>query len=150
MEYKRFGNQIAVRMDRGDELCAKLLALAEAENIRLASVTGLGASNDVTLGVYRTGLKEYFKSRFNGSDYELASITGNISQKEGKPYLHLHAVIGSPMGGDSGQGRHQDEVHAGHLNAAVISATAEIFVNVLDGDAGRKFSDEIGLNLLEF
>ena len=29
MEYRRFGDRIAVRMDRGDEVCAKLLELAE-------------------------------------------------------------------------------------------------------------------------
>jgi predicted DNA-binding protein with PD1-like motif len=141
MEYRRFGDRIAVRMDRGDEVCAKLLELAEKENIRLASVTGIGASNDVTLGVFNTADKKYSKLRYNDSDYEIASITGNLSRQEGKPYLHLHAAIGNPVRG---------ETHAGHLNAAVISATAEIMVGVVDGEVGRKFSDEIGLNLFEF
>jgi predicted DNA-binding protein with PD1-like motif len=141
MEYRRFGDRIAVRMDRGDEVCAKLLELAEKENIRLASVTGIGASNDVTLGVFNTKNKEYSKFRFSGLDYEIASITGNLSRQDGKPYLHLHAAIGNPV---------CDETHAGHLNAAVVSATAELMVGVVDGEAGRKFSDEVGLNLFAF
>lgn len=34
MEYRRFGNKIVARIDRGEEVCAKLLELAEAEDIR--------------------------------------------------------------------------------------------------------------------
>ena len=80
MEYRRFGNKIVARIDRGEEVCAKLLELAEAEDIRLASVSGIGASNDVTLGVFDTGTKEYFKKHYNGIDYELGSGTGSPSR----------------------------------------------------------------------
>ena len=141
MEYKRFGNKIVARLDKGEEVCAKVLELAEREDIRLGGVSGLGASNDVTLGVFNTTTKVYKKTQFNSTDYEIGSITGNLSRQDGKPYLHLHAVIGSPVTG---------ECHAGHLNAAVISATCELIIDVIDGEVGRKFYDEIGLNLYEF
>ena len=141
MEYRRFGNKIVARIDRGEEVCAKLLELAEAEDIRLASVSGIGASNDVTLGVFDTGTKEYFKKRYNGIDYELGSVTGTLSRQNSAPYLHLHAVIGSPS---------HEQCHAGHLNAAVVSATCELVIDVIDGEVGREFSDEIGLNLFKF
>ena len=141
MEYRRFGDKIVVRIDKGEELCSALLELAEKENIRMAGVTGIGASDDVTLGVFDTGTKVYNKTRFNATAYELGSVTGNLSRQDGKPYLHLHAVIGSPAKG---------ECHAGHLNAAVISATCELVIDVIDGEVGRKFSDDIGLNLYEF
>ena len=42
------------------------------------------------------------------------------------------------------------ECHGGHLNRAVISATAEIFITAIDGTAGRRMSESIGLNLIEF
>lgn len=140
MEYKRFGSKLVVRLEKGDELCAALLALAETEDVRLASVSGIGASNDVTLGVFDTRTKEYFKKRYNSWDYELASVTGNLSRQEGKPYLHLHAVIGSPA---------NEKVHAGHLNAAVISATGEFVVDIIDEEVGRRFDADIGLNLFD-
>ena len=41
-------------------------------------------------------------------------------------------------------------VHGGHLNRAIISATAEIQIQVIDGEIGREFSQEIGLNLFKF
>lgn len=141
MEYRRFGSKLVVRLERGEEVCAKLLELAERENIRTAAVSGIGASNDVTLGVFDTGTKEYFKKRYNGIDYELGSLTGTLSRQDGAPYLHLHAVIGSPA---------HEQCHAGHLNAATISATCELMIDVIDGEVGRRFAEDIGLNLFEF
>ncbi len=141
MDYRRFGTKLVIRLDPGEELCGSLLDLAQRENVRLASVTALGASDDITLGVFDTRSKQYFKKRYNARNYELASVVGNLSRKDGEPYLHLHAVIGCPE---------TEECHGGHLNAAVISATAEIVVDIIDGEAGRKFSDQVGLNLYEF
>ena len=149
MEYRRFGDKLVVRLDRGEEVCAKLLELAQAEDIRLASVSGIGASGDVTLGVFNPRIKEYKSVHYEG-DYEIASLTGNLSRKDGEPYLHLHAVIGNPT--DKFEWHHNPSgvTYSGHLSAAVISATCELVIDVIDGEAGRKFSDEIGLNLYEF
>ena len=55
-------------------------------------------------------------------------------------YLHLHIAAGDEEG----------LVHGGHLNRAIISATAEIQIQVIDGEIGREFSEEIGLNLFKF
>ena len=71
----------------------------------------------------------------------ISALVGNVSRKEGEPYLHLHITIGNPVTG---------EVHAGHLTSAVISATLELFLQVWDGDVDRRFSDTVGLNLFEF
>ena len=66
---------------------------------------------------------------------------GNVTRKEGEPYLHLHITIANPVTG---------EVHAGHLTSATISATLELFLQVWDGQVGRQFSDQVGLNLFQF
>ena len=47
-------------------------------------------------------------------------------------------------------GPSEDLVHGGHLNRAIISATAEIQIQVIDGEIGREFSEDIGLNLFKF
>ena len=38
----------------------------------------------------------------------------------------------------------------GHLNEARVSATCEVVVRVINGEVGRQFSNEIGLNLFKF
>jgi predicted DNA-binding protein with PD1-like motif len=48
-----------VRLDPGEELVKSLIDLTEKENIRLASVTAIGASNNVTLGIFDTKSKKY-------------------------------------------------------------------------------------------
>jgi len=141
MEYRKFKKRIVARLDPGEEVVQSILLIAEKENVRLASVMAIGASDDVTLGIFDTKAKKYGSVRYNAHDYELASVAGNLSRKDGEPYLHLHAVIANPL---------HDECHGGHLSAAVVSATCEIIIHEVAGEVGREFSDEIGLNLFAF
>ena len=129
-----------MRLDPGEEIVEQLTALVERENVRLGSVSALGAAGDVTIGIFNTREKQYHSRRYQG-DYEISALVGNVSRKEGEPYLHLHITIGNPVTG---------EVHAGHLTSAVISATLELFLQVWDGRVDRKFSDQVGLNLFQF
>jgi predicted DNA-binding protein with PD1-like motif len=131
---------ILVRLDPGDEIVDSLTRICQAEDVHLACVNGLGAANDVTIGIFSPGVKKYATVDYR-DDYEISALTGNVTRKDGEVYLHLHITIGNPT---------KDEVHAGHLSRAVISATSEIFLQVWSGEVGRKFSDKIGLNLFEF
>ena len=114
MNYGKYGDTYIVRLEVGDEICAALLSFAEKENITLAEVSGIGAVNAFTVGVYDTAEKKYYANEFSGA-YEIVSLSGNITQKDGKPYLHLHFSAGDSAG----------RVFGGHLNSAVISATAK-------------------------
>ena len=139
MEYRKFGNTIVARMDRGEEIVTSVLALAEQEHIRLASIQALGAIDRFTVGVFNTETKQYRANEFSGA-FEIVSLTGTLSTMDGKPYCHLHLSAGNEKG----------EVFGGHLNSARISATCEMVLQLIDGQVERKFSEEIGLNLFEF
>ena len=140
MEYRKFDQGYVLRLDPGEEVVASLTKLVEQEQVQLGCVSALGAANDVTIGIFNTVEKKYYSQRYQG-DYEISALVGNVTRKEGEPYLHLHITIGSPATG---------EVHAGHLTSCTISATLELFLQVWEGQVGRKFSDTVGLNLLEF
>ena len=62
MEYKRIGDTIALRLDPGDEIVAKILEVAQKENVPLGSVTGIGGTDDVTGGVFNMEKKGYARS----------------------------------------------------------------------------------------
>ena len=140
MEYRKFSQGYVLRLDPGEEIVASLTRLVEQEQVQLGSVTAIGAANDVTIGIFSTQEKQYHARRYQG-DYEISALVGNVTRKEEEPYLHLHITIGNPVTG---------EVHAGHLTSATISATLELFLQVWDGQVGREFSDQVGLNLFRF
>lgn len=139
MEYKRFGDKIFARIDPGEDIVQQLTFLADKEQISLAHVNGLGAVNDFTTGVFDVQKKEYYSFNTTGS-YEILSLTGTITEKENEPYLHIHMSAGNEEGA----------VVGGHLNRAVVSATAELVIDIVKGKINRKFSEEIGLNLFDF
>ena len=139
MDYRRFGSHIVARFDRGEEILESLKALALKENVRLASVSALGAVDDFTVGVYRVDEKKYYANHFEGA-FEIVSLTGTISTMNGEYYAHLHMSAGNDRG----------EVFGGHLNRAVISATCELVIDVIDGVVERRADPEVGLNLFEF
>ena len=139
MEYKRFNNTVIVRIDRGEEILTKIKELALKENIKLAHVSALGATNDFTVGVYKVDEKKYYKNHFVG-DFEIVSLTGTINTMNHEFYTHIHMSAGN----DSG------EVFGGHLNEAVVSATCEMVITIIDGEVDRFLDSETGLNLFSF
>ena len=139
MDYKRFDNAIVLRVDRGEEILEQLKAVCLKENVKLASVSGIGAINDLTSGVWDVERKEYFSNHFTGV-YEVANLVGTITTMNGEYYAHIHISAGDAQG----------HVVGGHLNRAVVSATSEIVLHLIDGTVEREFSPEVGLNLLKF
>lgn len=49
MNYRKFNNTIVLRLDKGDEVITSLKKISELENITLADVSGLGATNCFTV-----------------------------------------------------------------------------------------------------
>ncbi len=139
MEYRRFGNDVIVRIDRGEEITEQVRLVAEREGIRLARVSALGAVDDLTVGVFNTEDKTYRANHFRGR-FEIVSLTGTITTKDGGYYGHLHMSAGDENGA----------VFGGHLNSAKVSATCEMVIRIIDGVVEREMSEEIGLNLFRF
>ena len=139
MEYRKFNNTIVARIDKGEEILDKIKEIALKENITLANINALGATNDFTVGVFKTEEKKYYSNNFKG-DFEIVSLTGTINTMNGEFYTHIHMSAGNDKG----------EVFGGHLNRAVVSATCEMIINIIDGNVDRKFDGDIGLNLFEF
>ena len=139
MDYKRFNNAIVLRVDRGEEILEQLKAVCLKANVKLASVSGIGAINDLTSGVWDVERKEYFSNHFTGV-YEVANLVGTITTMNGEYYAHIHISAGDSQG----------HMVGGHLNRAVVSATCEMVIRVIRGQVDRAFDEGVGLNLLRF
>jgi len=138
MKTKKIGNKIIVRIDKGEEIVESLLNICKEYNVTLGSIMGLGATNKVTIGLFDVDTKKYHSEKFTGN-YEIAPLTGNITMMNKEPYLHLHINVCDASHHSFG----------GHLNKAVVSATFEAIIDLIDGQVTRVFDDETGLNLLE-
>ena len=86
MEYRKFSQGYVLRLDPGEEIVSSLTRLVEEEGVQLASVSALGAANDVTIGIFNTVEKQYYSHRYQG-DYEISALVGNGH------------VVGRPQGG---------------------------------------------------
>ena len=139
MDYQKFGGTYVVRLDPGDEIVEKVLWLAAVEDIRLATVSGLGTVDNVTLGIYSPDTKQ-FKANMFHADFEIVSLTGTITTQRKRPYAHLHMAVGDLAG----------RCYGGHLNRGVVSATAELIIQTIPGEVDRQPNPQIGLNLMHF
>lgn len=138
MQYSKHGNTIFCRIEKGEEITAALLKLAEIENIGAAGVSGIGATDNFTAGIFDTSKHCYNEVHFTG-DHEITSLTGSLTRMNQKPYQHLHITCAGADGA----------VKGGHLLSATVSLTAEIIVTVLEGEVTRKRNEELGINLIE-
>ena len=139
MDFRKFNDKYIIRLEKGEDIVESLTKLVKEEDIKLGKVTGIGAVNDIEIGLFHTEEKKYYSKRIQG-DMEIVSLAGNISTMEGEKYLHLHIAVGDE----------NLEVYGGHLNAARVSATVEIMIDLIDGEIDREFNEEVGLNLIKF
>lgn len=139
MEYRRFANTIVARIDKGEEVLENLKVICEKENVKLANVNALGAINDFEVGLFNIDEKKYYSQKHTGN-FEIVSLTGSVTTKNGETYMHIHLSAGDK----------ENKVYGGHLNRAVVSATCEMFIQIIDGTVERKFDEETGLNLFKF
>lgn len=139
MEYQKIDNKIYLRVDRGEEVLEKILEVATKENIALASVQAIGATDKFTVGLYSVENKKYSSKTYEG-EFEIVSLLGNITRKDGQPHIHLHIACGDE----------NNHVFGGHLNYLRISATFECVITLSDGKITRKVDPITGLNILEF
>ena len=139
MEYKKVKNHIIIRLDVGEEIISSIMNILKNEKISFASITGIGATNDFTIGTYDVTNQLYKKSNYKGV-YEIVSLLGNTSTMNNEPYIHIHMSAADK----------NNNVVGGHLNEAYISATAEIVLNIIETNVDRIKDTNTGLNIFKF
>jgi predicted DNA-binding protein with PD1-like motif len=138
MNYKVDGQTIILVLEQGEDIVEQVTAIAQQQNGKFGTVSGIGACQGVELNFYNLETQTYEK-RAVKEPLELISLLGNISHVDDKPFAHLHATFGT----------NQYQTLSGHLTKAIVSATAEIVITMTDVDINRKHNSKIGLNLLD-
>lgn len=118
----RLGSVYLFRVPEDEELVSYLTRFARERGIRVGVVSAIGALKGCTIGFYDQREQRYEYTRIE-EEVELTSLSGNISTKEGEPFVHAHAVLGGRDG----------STYSGHLVEAKVFV-AEVFVAELSGD----------------
>ena len=113
-----------VNFSPGDELLSGLTDLAIAHNITSGYITGLGGLSGALLA-WGDPVVGGFKKIPIDEKCELISLIGHIQLRDGKPVVHLHAVVGFGDG----------STKAGHVFEARVAPLAEISVVATNADA---------------
>lgn len=137
MKFKRCDTKVIVRIDKGEEIVNTLKTLCKKLNIKLGTISGIGATNKVTIGLLDGKTKKYHSQEFIG-DHEIAPLLGTITTMNGEIYLHLHVNVCNG----------EQKSFGGHLSSAVVSATFEGVIDIIDGEVDRVFDQNTGINLL--
>ena len=139
MKSCRYGDFIYLRIDRGEEIVGEIKGFCTREGITAGLISGLGSVSRAELGLFDVEEKKYIKTEFTGI-LEIASMNGNVSRMNGETYLHIHAVLSD----------RECRAFGGHFASGVVAATCEVMIRPVEGNPGRKFDGEVGLNMLDF
>lgn len=126
---------LALKM--GENLFEGIMRCAAAVNLKSASISGLGALDDVTVAYYNLSTKQYQTKLFKGM-YELISLNGNVARFDGKHFIHIHAALGTE----------EYNVVGGHIMDATVGPSAEITIVPLSANIDRQYDDATGLKLM--
>jgi len=129
-------DSVFLTLAKGDYINRTFETFAEIKGVGCAWLNGIGAVENPEIGYYSIEDKSYHRRKFMG-EYELTSLIGNITIKEGKPFAHTHITFSDT----------DYRVLGGHLFDAKITAAGEFIMQLGNIDIKRKMNKNIGLPL---
>jgi predicted DNA-binding protein with PD1-like motif len=130
------GKNFIVRAKHDSEIINFLSNTAKKHKITTAIFTAIGALKSAKLGFYDQDKHEYLENLLLAPQ-EIASCVGNVSLKDGEPFVHAHAVLADSNG----------NTKAGHLLEGRVFA-AEVHLFELTGEKIVRRNDVVtGLSL---
>jgi uncharacterized protein len=126
-------------LETGDEAMGCLTQFARAEGLTAAQLTAIGAFSTAQLAFFDWQTKDYRPIPVE-EQTEVASMTGDVATgPDGRPLLHIHAVLGKPDG----------TAVAGHFVRGEVRPTLEVVLIETPGHLHRRKDDVSGLPLID-
>lgn len=128
---------VILRIDYGEDVLEEIRRYCDDEEIDAAMFSAIGAAKKVTLSWYDVVKKEYHDKTIEGQ-WEIVSLTGNVSLKDEKSYVHAHGVFSDQS----------MMPQAGHVKSLVTGPTCEVALTIIEGSMEREHDERTGLFLL--
>jgi predicted DNA-binding protein with PD1-like motif len=128
----------AVIFHKGDEALSGLTDFAMQHKVLDAHFTGIGAASGATLGWLDIPKKSYHRIAV-AEQAEVLSLIGDVAMFNGKPVVHMHAVLGRSDGSTVG----------GHVLELDANPTLEVFVTVNSTPLKKRPDEASGMKLID-
>lgn len=129
------GRRWVGRLPTGSDLIEEIERFAAEQGIRAAWVSAVGAVSRSAYAYYNQTTLQY-KEMASPRHHELAGFVGNLSMRDGKPFLHAHATFADING----------ETVAGHLLRGCTVWMIEVEIRELTGvELTRELDETLGL-----
>ena len=129
------GRLFVGRLPTGSDLTDELERFATEQDIRAAWVSAVGAVSRSAYAYYNQTTLQY-KEMMSPRHHEMAGFVGNLSMRDGKPFLHAHASFADING----------EPITGHLLKGCTVWMVEVEIRELTGiELVRELDERIGL-----
>lgn len=117
---------------------ASLTEWCREHDVRSATLSGIGAVEYASFGYYDLTDRTYHFTQYTEM-LEVASMQGNVALKDGKPFLHVHAVF-------SGQ---DNNAIGGHVEEMRVGVVLEVNLRPLSREIVREHDECTGLHLMD-
>jgi len=91
-------------------------------------------SKKINMGAFDITSKQYVQSTILDVR-ELVSFQGNVTLKDGQPFIHAHAIVGT----------HDLDIKGGHMFECTVAVVGEFIITEIDTNISRKIDETIGL-----
>ncbi len=137
MSFKvKVGRSFLLRAEHDSDIIEYLTEFAKKNEVTTASFSAIGALKSAKLGFYDQEKHVYSEMPLSASQ-EISCCLGNISLKEGKPFIHAHAVLSDQNGNTRG----------GHLLGGRVFAAEIHLIELTGAKLVRKNDVVTGLSL---
>lgn len=137
MTYTPTATGFIIRLSKGEKIIEQLQRFCRDKGIFGAHISGIGGATRVEVGFYDLDTREYHFIEYTQT-LEITSLSGNVSQVDGEPFLHLHVTLSDE----------NNAAFGGHLKEAVVGGTCEIYLVDYGIPVERTVDEETGLKLL--
>jgi uncharacterized protein len=131
------GERFQVRFRSGEQVTQPLVEWLTRENIGYATMTGLGAVRRARISYWNAETQEY-EPHDLPEQMEVVSLIGNVTLKDGAPFLHIHVTLG----------RRDLSIIGGHLNELTVHPNLEIWLRPETQPIHRELDEACGLYVM--
>lgn len=125
------GRAFVGRLETGDDLVEEIERVCAEKEINAAWVSVIGAVKRATFAYYEQQGHRYLELDSN-EHHEITGFVGNISIRDGQPFLHAHATFCARSG----------EAVGGHLLKGCEVFAAEVTIREMTGVVLERTADE--------